>query len=313
MLRGRIPSTNSLFCFETVARLKSFSEAASELNVTQPAVSRAISALEAHLGYSLFDRHGRWIELTYNGDKLFRATSTAFKTISDSLREIGQRKEDQETVTISMSPVAVNYWFIPRMIEFRKKFPAVCLDFKEQAKDSENLAPEVDLVIRLSNPQDADMHRWPFADERIIAICSPDYFSEHGALDKINKGMPHAYIEWQEQRYGLDEFFHATGLQFAKNPLFVRFTDYSSVVQAAILGQGVALSWITECSRQLIEGSLVPACAQVVKTGRRYHILASNLNPMRPVVEDVRSWLINEMRNDEKKVTAILKANWDLF
>jgi len=97
MLRSRIPSTNSLFAFETVARLRSFSAAASELNVTQPAISRAINALETHLGYSLFNRHGRWIELTYNGDKLFRATSTAFNTISDSLREIEQRNESQET------------------------------------------------------------------------------------------------------------------------------------------------------------------------------------------------------------------------
>jgi len=313
MLRGRIPSTNSLFCFETVARLRSFSEAAAELNVTQPAVSRAISALEAHLGYSLFNRHGRWIELTYNGDKLFRATSTAFNTVSDSLREIEQRKENQESVTISMSPVAVNYWFIPRMHEFREKFPTINLNFKEYSNDSENLAREVDLNIRLSNPSDADMHRWPFADERIIALCSPEYFSTHGALDKMVPGGTHSFIEWQQERYGLDEFFHATGLQPTQNPMFIRFTDYSSVLQAAIQGQGVALSWITESSRQIIDGRLVPACAQVVKTGRRYHILASNLNPMRPIVEDVRNWLINEMRSDEKKVTAILKESWDLF
>jgi LysR family transcriptional regulator, glycine cleavage system transcriptional activator len=313
MLRSRIPSTNSLFTFETVARLRSFSEAASELNVTQPAISRAINALETHLGYTLFNRHGRWIELTYNGDKLFRATSTAFNTVSDSLREIEQRKENQETVTISMSPVAVNYWFIPRMHEFRLRFPTINLNFKEYGTSSDTFAREVDLNIRLSNPRDADMHRWPFADERIIALCSPEYFATHGALDKMIPGGAHSFIEWQQERYGLDEFFHATGLQITKNPLFARFTDYSSVVHAAIQGQGVALSWITESSRQIIEGTLVPACAQVVKTGRRYHILASNLNPMRPIVEDVRNWLINEMRSDEKKVTAILKESWDLF
>jgi len=313
MLRSRIPSTNSLFTFETVARLRSFSEAASELNVTQPAISRAINALETHLGYALFNRHGRWIELTYNGDKLFRATSTAFNTVSDSLREIDQRKENQETVTISMSPVAVNYWFIPRMHEFRQKFPTINLNFKEYGTGSDTFAREVDLNIRLSNPRDADMHRWPFADERIIALSSPEYFAIHGALDKMMPDSTHTFIEWQQERYGLDEFFHATGLQTTKNPFFVRFTDYSSVMHAAVQGQGVALSWITESSRQIIDGTLVPACAQVVKTGRRYHILASNLNPMRPIVEDVRNWLINEMRSDEKKVTAILKENWDLF
>ena len=313
MLRRQLPSPNSLFTFEAVSRLGSFSAAALELNVTQPAISRSISSLESHLGYPLFNRHGRWIELTPNGDKLFRATSTAFNTVMDSLREIAQREENQETVSISMSTVAVNYWFVPRMTEFREKFPGISLTFREYTKDSESLLRDVDLNVRLSNPKDADMHRWPFADERIIALCSPQYLAENGALDKVTKNQSHSFLEWRQQRYGLDEFFHATGLQMPGNSLFTRFSDYSGVLQSALSHQGIALAWVTESSTQIINGSLVPACAQVVKTGRRYHVLASNLIPMRKVVEDVRDWLISEMRNDEKRLRSILKANWDLF
>ena len=313
MLRRQLPSPNSLFTFEAVARLGSFSAAAIELNVTQPAISRSISSLEAHLGYSLFKRHGRWIELTQNGDKLYRATSTAFNTVLDSLREIGQRESNQEHVSISMSQVAVNYWFIPRMATFRRKFPNVSLTFREYSKDSESILRDVDLNIRLSNPKDADMHRWPFADERIIALCSPRYLATHGTLDDTEKDIPHSFLEWREQRFGLDEFLHATGLHMPQNASFTRFSDYSSVLQSALLGQGIALAWVTESSTQIIAGKLVPACTQLVKTGRRYHLLASNLNPMRPVVEDIRDWLISEMRNDEKKLTPILKASWNLF
>ncbi len=313
MLRRQLPSPNSLFTFEAVARLGSFSAAATELNVTQPAVSHSINTLETHLGYPLFKRHGRWIDLTQNGDKLFRATSTAFKTVTDSLREIGQREDNEETVSISMSPVAVNYWFVPRMTAFREKFKGVSLTFREYTKDTESLLRDVDLNIRLSNPRDADMHRWPFADERIIALCSPEYLATHGALDKTAKETPHSFLEWREQRYGLDEFFHATGLPMPQNASYTRFSDYSSVLQSALLSQGIALAWVTESSSQIISGRLVPACSQIVKTGRRYHILSSNLNPMRPVVEEVRDWLISEMRHDEKKITATLKANWNLF
>jgi len=313
MLRRQIPSPNSLFTFEAAARLGSFSAAALELNVTQPAISRSISSLENHLGYPLFNRHGRWIEMTSNGDKLFRATSTAFNTVMDSLREIAQREENQETVSISMSAVAVNHWFVPRMTAFREKFPGISLTFREYTKDSDGLLRDVDLNIRLSNPKDADLHRWPFADERIMALCSPQYLAENGALDKVASSQTHSFLEWRQQRYGLDEFFHATGLHMPSNPTFTRFSDYSGVLQSAIQHQGIALAWVTESSTQIINGSLVPACAQVVKTGRRYHILASNLIPMRPVVEEVRDWLINEMRNDEKQLRLILKASWDLF
>ena len=318
MLRRRIPSANSLFTFEAVSRLASFSEAANELNVTQPAVSRSISSLEAHLGYSLFERHGRWIKMTSNGDKLYRATSTAFNTISGSMLEIEQRQQNNETVTISMSPTAVNHWFLPRMPEFQNKFPKLCLDFLEYTNAYDGLSSNVDLGIRLSNPQEADVHRWPFADEEIIALCSPHYYEINGPLDQLvgsNAAKPannHTFIEWANQHLGLDEFFNATGLSMPENPSFIKFSSYSSVLQAAIHGQGVALAWTSEASKQLIDGNLVPACAQVVKTGRRYHILASNLTPMRPAVEDVRDWLIHQMRVDRMKLNSLFKAEREI-
>ena len=78
-------------------------------------------------------------------------------------------------------------------------------------------------------------------------------------------------------------------------------------------GHGIALAWLTDASTQIIDGNLVPACTQVVKTGRRYHITASNLKPMRPVAEEVRDWLLNEMREDQKRIAPILNRYWNLF
>jgi len=313
MLRHQLPSASSLFTFEAVARLRSFSEAAHKLNVTQPAVSRSIKNLESHLGYPLFKRHGRWIKLTPNGDKLFRATSTAFNTVTDALRDIDQQQERCETITISMSATSVNYWFIPRMSDFNEKFPTVGLDFKMYSKDDHDPLHDVDLGIRLSSPEGTDLHRWPYSDEKIIALCSPEYLSENGTLDKPKEGRTHTLIEQLDPRYSLDEFFHSIGLNASENAAFVKFSDYSSILQATLEGHGIALAWLTDASKQIVDGNLVPACTQVVKTGRRYHVVASNLRPMRPVAEDMRDWLISEMRNDQKKIVSILKTNWDLF
>ena len=313
MLRRELPSANSLFTFEAVARLRSFSEAANELNVTQPAVSRSVRILEEHLGYKLFDRHGRWIKLTADGDKLLRATSTAFRTVTDTLRDIGQQQENRETVTLTMSSSGVHYWFLPRMSAFKVRFPDVSLEFQMFAKDSEGPLHNVDLGIRLSNPEDADMHRWPYADEKILALCSPSYLAEYGTLDRPKEGRSHTLIELTDRRYSLDEYFHATGQKAPKKPSFIKFSDYAATVQAALQGQGISLVWMTDASKQIIDGHLVPACTQVVKTGRRYHIVASNLKPMRAVVEDVRDWMIREMKSDQRKIVSILKARWNLY
>ncbi|MBV1866176.1 MAG: LysR family transcriptional regulator [Rhodobacteraceae bacterium] len=308
MLRRQVPSTNSLFTFEIVARLGSFSAAAKELNVTQPAISRAISGLETHLGYSLFHRRGRWIEMTQNGDRLFRATSTAFNTVSETLREIGHQNESQDTVSISMSTTSVNHWFLPRMRRFKMNFPAVNLTFQMFNAGNDGIAKDVDLWVRLSSPDDVNMHRWPFADERILALCSPGYLAEYGSLDHPIKGRLHTALDGAQQRYSLEEYLHATGRVTLGNQRSFRFSDFATTIQAALQGQGIALAWASETSHQIIAGNLVPACTQVVKTGRRHHILASNLTPMRAVVEDIRDWLIKEMRNDMEEINNVLRA-----
>jgi len=308
MLRRQVPSTNSLFTFEIVARLGSFSAAAKELNVTQPAISRAISGLENHLGYALFNRHGRWIELTQNGDRLFRTTSSAFNGISELLREIGHQSESHDVVTVSLSTTAFNHWFLPRMTRFKVNFPAVNVNFQTFNTDIDDLVKDADLWVRLSNPDDANMHRWPFADERILAVCSPDYLAENGSLDLPTKGRLHTTLEVTHQRYGLEDYLHATGRTKLQSYRAFRFSDFSSALQAALAGQGVAIAWTSEIADLIIRGRLVPACTQVVNTGRRYHILASNLTPMRAVVEDIRDWLIQEMRSDLDEMNTVLRT-----
>jgi len=297
-----------LFTFEIVARLGSFSAAAKELNVTQPAISRAIGALEAHLGYPLFHRHGRWIELTQNGERLFRTTSSAFSGISQLLREIGHQGESKDLVTISMSTSALNNWFIPRMKRFKENFPAVNLQFITFNTDTDDLIKDADLWLRLSNPDDANMHRWPIADERILVVCSPEYLAEYGSLDMPHRGRLHTSLEVFQQRFRLEDYLHATGrAQIVGARSFV-FSEFTSSLQAALNGQGIAVAWISEISQQLLNGTLVPVCTQVVKTGRRYHILASNMTVMRSVVEDIRDWMIQEMHADQEKLSDVLRA-----
>jgi len=308
MLRRKLPSTNSLFTFEVVARLGSFSSAARELNVTQPAVSRSINSLENHLGYPLFVRHGRWIDLTQNGERLFRTTSTSFSAINETLREISKQDESHEKISISMSTAAVNFWFIPRMQNFRMNFPAVSLEFRMFDNDVDAMAKDADLCIRLSDPKEGNTHRWPFAEERILALCSSDYLMEYGSFDEPKKGRLHTVLEAPNQRYTLDEYAHATGRPTLSSHQSIMFSDYSSIIQAAIQGQGIALGWVPEVSQIIIEGGLIPACTQVVKTGRRYHVLASNLTPMRPLVEDIRDWLIKEMRSDLTAMNSALRV-----
>lgn len=63
-LRRRLPSLNHLFTVEAVGRHLSFTTAAAELGISQPAVSKAIKAVEDSIGFALFDRLPRGLKLT---------------------------------------------------------------------------------------------------------------------------------------------------------------------------------------------------------------------------------------------------------
>jgi DNA-binding transcriptional LysR family regulator len=76
--RRQLPSMTSLVVFEAAARQLSFTRAAAELGITQAAVSRQVQALEQNLGFQLFRRLHRSIELTERGQTLWAPSPAPF-------------------------------------------------------------------------------------------------------------------------------------------------------------------------------------------------------------------------------------------
>src|SRR6266511_1467035 len=100
-LRRKLPSSHALFVFDAAARNGSFTAAAAELNVTQPAVSRMLGQFEDYLGVRLFDRTNGRAALTEEGEILYRHVSDGFRSIEGGLIEIDRRRKGTETVTLS--------------------------------------------------------------------------------------------------------------------------------------------------------------------------------------------------------------------
>ena len=73
--------------FATLAKALHFREAAEKLFISQPALSRQIQQLEAHLGYALFDRHNRKVELTAAGTTLALRLGEVFQLLEKSFEE----------------------------------------------------------------------------------------------------------------------------------------------------------------------------------------------------------------------------------
>ena len=118
-----LPSSNALFVFDAAARNGSFTAAAAELNVTQPAVSRMLGQFEEHLGVRLFDRTAGRAVLTEEGELLYRRVLEGFRSIETGLVEIERRRKGTETVTLSVSSAFTTHWLMPRIDKLQKQFP----------------------------------------------------------------------------------------------------------------------------------------------------------------------------------------------
>jgi DNA-binding transcriptional LysR family regulator len=76
------------------------------------------------------------------------------------------------------------------------------------------------------------------------------------------------------------------------------FPDYAVVVQAALLGQGIALGWLTVASHWLLTGALVPAADTLSTTRRVCEFLPPRNRSMRPLAAEIRDWITEQMRNE---------------
>lgn len=295
-LRRMVSSSNALFVFEAAARSGSFTRAAGELNVTQPAVSRMLSRFEGHLGLRLFERGGKGAVLTPEGEILYRRVADGFRSIEAGLREVERLRGGKDPVTISVSSAFTTHWLMPRMDRFQSRFPQVDLRFQMIAGSLRGAVENVDLGMRFVAadepvPADALVVR-----EIMLPVCSPGYRCESADAAQAASGntviqLTDSPSDWAE-RYAP----FATGRSGAIKAL--NFSDYAVVVQAALLGQGIAFGWITVVAHALMSGTLVPAAERLTIGNRICVLLTPRNRPARPIVRDIRDWIIAELQGE---------------
>lgn len=287
---------NGLFTFEAAARCGSFSRAADELNVTPAAVSRMMSRLEENLDCALFIRQSGGVTLTEPGQLLFDAIARGFAGIESALREIEDRRTGLETVSLSVSTGFTTHWMMPRMAEFKKQFPSVDLRFQLVMGALSGTVNDVDLGMRFVDGPDGRHEAVFVMPEILLPICSPDYMKSHAVSGGGISRVPDTTINLSDAQPDWSKLFTPASGGETQNSMI--FSDYAIVVQAALLGQGVALGWLNVVAHWLRTRTLVPARKQLMVTGRRCHLVRLREKPVRPIVSQVRDWMIAELTAD---------------
>lgn len=167
--------------FVTVAELGTVSRAAERLHVAQPALSRQIANLEEELGLKLFDRVGRRLLLTSEGEQML----SNCRGLLNYARALGEQAEllrrgDVGVLRVSASPHLIEGIFPSFLVHYAARYPKVQVRLVDAAAGPEALAMldrgEIHLLQTVVRAIDANEQRFlshPLAPMEMLAACHP--------------------------------------------------------------------------------------------------------------------------------------------
>lgn len=159
----QMPPLAALRAFEAMARSKSFSAAARELNVTHAAVAQQVRALESLLETTLVTRDGRTMALTAEGADLALALLEGFQRIQVGVEAV-RAGGASRPVTVTLTPAFALQWLMPRMGDFWARHPGLNVTLQPDHRIIDLRREGVDLAIRYG---DGD---WPgMTTERLVS------------------------------------------------------------------------------------------------------------------------------------------------
>lgn len=295
-LRRQISSPVALFVFEAVARHGGFRSAALELNVTQPSVSYQIKNLEKHVGTRLFERRGRSIALTDDGETLYRAVERGFAAIQAGMTEISHRASG-DLVAFCLSSSAAANFVLPRYPTLRRALPDLDLSIKIVNRDINPATENADFAIRLGLGDWDDLECWKMFDEVYFPVCAPDYFAgitRPVTLADIRESDLLFLKERLRPRDDWRAFFERLGEPLTAAHERITFDDQQALLASAIDGQGVGLGWLGMADHLLATGALIRPVRHEVRTGRSFYLVAPKAMRHSKMATEFRKWLLQE-------------------
>ena len=291
----RLPPLTALRAFEAAARHSSFTRAATELHVTQAAISHQVKQLEEWLGLKLFERHGHALSLTVQGKRYLPQLSQALDLLATATEALGSPAL-AGPLRVSVLPSFAAKWLMPRLSRFHAAYPSIDLHISPSLDLADFSDAAFDLGIRLG------LGRWPglradlIAHERLSPLCAPDLMTVkerplRQPLDVAGHTLLHDQPRDLWQRWlalaGAPEVAATAGPSFS---------DSGLVLQAAIDGQGLALGRLFLAADDIAAGRLVQPFAQTMANDFSYWLVYPKASAAKPRIEAFRAWLLEQVK-----------------
>jgi DNA-binding transcriptional LysR family regulator len=251
---ARIPPIQCLLTFETLARLRSVTQAAEELNVTPSAVSHRVKQLEQIIGTKLFGRAD--FSLTTEGSEYLAHVREGLATLQKFPGTAGQSgNPGKRKLRLAVTPTFARSILIPRLRQFTDAYPEIDLTLQVSIPLLDVVAEDADLIVRFGTGRYADLEHVCLMKDEVTPLASPAYVREHGPFDAADDLDGEALLRSPLEPWRT--WFAAHGLDWAEPVDGSQFNDIGLMCDAAAAGMGVALVRLKLGAPWLEHGSLV--------------------------------------------------------
>jgi DNA-binding transcriptional LysR family regulator len=288
----------SLVVLEAAARRLSFTKAAGELGVTQAAVSRQIHALEQELGFALFRRLHRRVELTERGRVLSGVLSHSFNLIDQTIANVRAQSAEDELV-IGATVAFTQLWLLPRISEFRRLHPDTKIRLVSQDTPIDLERDMVDVAIRYGDGAWPDGRGVLLCEDDVFPVCSPAYAATRRLPETVGELPDHALLDYESANPGWIGWKEWLAAFSTARPgrAVMRLSHYTDVIHAALAGHGIALGWDRLVEDLLRQGRLRRVTDGHVRTRGAYFVVVPRREASKPNADAFVEWLGSRLKS----------------
>jgi DNA-binding transcriptional LysR family regulator len=283
--------------FEAVARLGSYTRAAEELHLTQPAVSMQIKQLEENAGLPLFEQLGKRIYLTSAGEEMQRYCRVIAQQL-DELDRVMAEMNGMKRGRLMIAVASTANYFAPRLLAtFNQRHPqiTISLDVTNREGLLEHLdANDIDMVIMGRPPEGLDLEAEPFTENPLVVIAPPNHplvATKHVPLEWLQQETFVVREQGSGTRTAMERFFAEKGVRLSTG---MEMSSNEAIKQAVQAGLGLGIVSIHTLQLELETERLAVLDVESFPILRHWYVVHRQGKRLSPVAQLFKEFVTRE-------------------
>lgn len=292
--RTLIPDLMVLQAFESAARHGNFTRAATELNLTQSAVSRQVKTLEQQLGVLLFERVRQRAVLSDAGRQLLPSVQRLLAQSEEMVLRARAGADGRTVLSIATLPTFGSRWLMPRLRDFLEGHPGVAVDVASRAQPFDLEAEDVDLAIHYGQPVWANAVCTYLCSEVILPVASPALLEASPVREPADlETRPLLHLATRPKLWA--EWFQLNGLGGEQAYRGNRFDQFAMVIEATVRGMGFSLLPLYLIEDEIASDRLRIVFDRPMPTDNSYYVVLPESKRDHTLAQAFQAWLLSQV------------------